>query len=274
MLDLARLSRLIGNFRPHQVYHLAALANPVESLDRPTEYFRTNVQGTVNLLEALRIHNLVARILLVSLSEVYREDQEGGPLRESAPLLPRTPYGCSKMLSEEVGRHYWNTYGSRVVIARPFNHAGPGQRQDFVVVDFCEQIARAEWEAERSACSVRNILVGDLTRVRDFLDVRDVACAYVGLAEEGVEGETYNVCSQVETRIGTILHTALASARVKIGAKRSPEKCRISELEFVIGDNHKLLTLLDWTPNYSLVRTVTDTLDEWRVSVEEAVSSG
>lgn len=259
ILDLDRLCELMNEFRPDYVYHLAALVHPARSREEPHGYYLVNVQGTVNLLEAVRRSGCDARVLLVSSSEVYGNPGLEVRVTEDTPPAPVNPYGSSKLLSEGVGRQYRRSYGCRVVTARPFNHSGPGQSEDFVISDFCRQIASIE-QGEREP----KILVGNLAPVREFLDVRDVVSAYVGLAEKGVEGEAYNICRGEGTEIREILRLALAQSRLEIEVVVSPEKYRPCTGERVVGSNRKLRSLLNWTPRYTLEQTIQDTLDYWR----------
>jgi GDP-4-dehydro-6-deoxy-D-mannose reductase len=272
ILDFDQLVGLTADFQPDSVYHLAALPNPSQSLKEPREYYRVNVQGTVNLLDALRKNQIDARILLISTSQVYGNSSPGVLLSEDAPLEPNNPYASSKRLSEEIALQYRKQFSSRVVITRPFNHTGPGQSEDFVLSDFCRQIALLELEAARSGKSDQKILVGNLKSTLDFLDVRDVVQAYSGLAEEGVEGEIYNICSGVGTEVSEILDTAIALAEVDIELEVSARKLDKKGEGWLVGNNQKLCSLLDWTPRYSLQQTITDTLNAWRVLLKNQPS--
>jgi GDP-4-dehydro-6-deoxy-D-mannose reductase len=272
ILDFDQLVGLTADFQPDSVYHLAALPNPSQSLKEPREYYRVNVQGTVNLLDALRKNQIDARILLISTSQVYGNSSPGVLLSEDAPLEPNNPYASSKRLSEEIALQYRKQFSSRVVITRPFNHTGPGQSEDFVLSDFCRQIALLELEAARSGKSDQKILVGNLKSTLDFLDVRDVVQAYSGLADEGVEGEIYNICSGVGTEVSEILDTAIALAEVDIELEVSARKLDKKGEGWLVGNNQKLCSLLDWTPRYSLQQTITDTLNAWRVLLKNQPS--
>jgi len=269
ILDFDKLAHLAADFEPDFVYHLAALPNPSESLERPREYYRVNVQGTVNLLDALWRNQIDARILLVSTSQVYGKSAPGVLLSEDSPLEPDNPYASSKRLSEEIALQYRKQFSSRVVITRPFNHTGPGQSEDFVISDFCRQIAMLELEAAHSGKSDRKMCVGSLKSTLDFLDVRDVVRAYAGLAEKGVEGEIYNICSGVGTEISEILDTAISLAEVDIELAVSTRKLDMKGDGWLVGNNQKLFSLLDWTPHYTLQQTIADTLKAWRVTLKE-----
>jgi GDP-4-dehydro-6-deoxy-D-mannose reductase len=263
LLDFGCLAGIVAETRPDQVFHLAGLTSPADSLRRPREYFQANVQGVVNLLEAVRLNSNHARILLVSSAEVYGAGRSGEPIKEDTAPDPSNPYGVSKLLGELAALHFRRCFGSRLVLARPFNHGGPGQRADFVISDFCRQIAELESETGLNA-GRPSLKVGNLSSARDFLDVRDVVKAYAGLAEKGLDGEIYNVCSGVGTGIQEVLRIAISLARVPVEIEVSPEKHRPGKGARLVGDNTKLLHLLDWRPEFSLRQTISDTLEFWR----------
>jgi len=263
ILDFPCLLQIVSNFQPDQIYHLASLTRPSESLRIPREYYLVNVQGTVSILEAMRQAVPQARCLLVSSAEVYACSTCSTPIDETCQPIPSNPYGASKILAELVGLRYCQDFGSRVVVARPFNHSGPGQRESFVVSDFCRQAVLLE----NKSGGDRIIQVGNLASARDFLDVRDVVAAYVGLAEKGTAGEIYNIASGQVTSIQTILDTVLRLAKVKIQVEVSAEKYRPGAGQPMVGSSQKLHKLLGWQPRYTLEQTIADTMDFWRQRV-------
>lgn len=261
LLDFERVKGLVAGFKPDLVFHLAALSNPSQSWENPRRYLENNIQGTVNLLEAIRTQCPGARLLLVSSSHVYAPPPDGRPLSEEAALQAASPYACSKLVCEEIARHYCEKLGLKVVIARPFNHSGPGQSPDFVISDFCRQIAEVERTPNEWPRLVR---VGNLEPVRDFLDVRDVVRAYLLLALKGQVGQAYNVCSGQGTSIRTILETALSLARATIQAEEDSQRRRKGEPDAVVGDSSKLRKLGGWAPSIGLRETVQAVLESWR----------
>ena len=130
-----------------------------------------------------------------------------------------------------------------------------------------------EQEAARSGKSDQKMLVGNLNSTVDFLDVRDVVRAYTGLAAKGVEGETYNVCSGVGTQISEILDAAINLTELNLELEVSSSKSRKRDEGWLVGDNQKLRSILDWTPQYSLRQTIQDTLNAWRAVVKKENSS-
>jgi len=260
VLDFPCLLRIVAEFQPDQVYHLASLTHPSESLRIPRQYYLVNVQGTVNMLEAVRQTTPHARFLLISSAEVYACSTGVGPIEEAWQAVASNPYGASKILAEQVAFRYYRDFGSQVVVVRPFNHSGPGQRPSFVISDFCRQAVALENQAEGE----RVIQVGNLASARDFLDVRDVVTAYVGLAEKGAAGDIYNIASGQATSIQTILDTVLRLAKVGIRVEVSPEKYRPGTAQPMVGSSEKLRRVLGWQPKYSLEQTIADTMEYWR----------
>jgi GDP-4-dehydro-6-deoxy-D-mannose reductase len=259
ILDFPGVVRVVADFQPDQVFHLAGLTRPSESLRKPREYYLVNVLGTVNLLEALRQAAAEARCLLVSSAEVYACSSCRGPIDETCRPVPSNPYGLSKLLAEQVGLRYFRDFGSRVVIARAFNHSGPGQNDSFVISDFCRQAVILENQSRGGT-----IQVGNLASSRDFLDVRDVVAAYIALAEKGEAGEIYNIASGKATSIQTILDTVVRLAETEIQAEVSTEKYRPVVGQPLVGTSAKLQKLVGWQPRYPLEQTIADTMDYWR----------
>ena len=264
LLDFETLSRSLKEFLPDTVFHLAALSDPAHSRRKPRDYLVNNLTSTVNLLESVRLFAAQAKIILVSSSAVYASSDEF--LNEESPTSPASPYAGSKLLCEEIGGLYFRHYGSRIVTVRPFNHAGPGQTGPFVIADFCRQIAEREREREREGPG--SIRVGCLDAVCDFLDVRDVVQAYAILAERGVEGQIYNLCSGQGTSIDGVLRTALSFSETAIQAVPVTEKEGASRPTRTVGDGGKIRAL-GWSPGFTLRETIQDSLDFWRRRLEQ-----
>jgi GDP-4-dehydro-6-deoxy-D-mannose reductase len=264
LLDFVRLKRLVQECRPAFVYHLAGRVHPRESLSRPRDYYLTNVQGTVNLLEAMRQSQITARVLVVSSSKVYgRVPAEVQQIDESQPPKPETPYAVSKYLAEEVALQYFHNYETRVIIARPFNHSGPGQPTGFVIPDFCKQVAEIEaLSPERQADT--ELRVGDLSPVRDFLDVRDVVAAYETLLKKGRPGDSYNVASGSGVSVKRMLDLLFGESSLPAFPEVSSGTVEAAPSDRHVGDNGKLQEATGWTAQYTLKQTLRDTLEYWR----------
>ena len=251
------LSSALDDASPDVIYHLAALTHVGRSWDDPTATMQVNVMGTLTLLEAARRIAAPPRVVLISSAEVYGAG-EGVAITEASPLRPVTPYAASKAASEFLGLQAFLGRGLEVVRARPFNHVGPGQGDTFVVAALARRIA----EIERSGGG--SIPVGNLAAARDFTDVRDVVRAYRLLAQFGVAGEVYNVCSGDARTIQELFDILISNAEVPIRTHNDPELFRPIDVPVLIGDSTKIAELCGWKPEIELDETLAAVLEDWR----------
>src|SRR3989442_10255436 len=241
--NAVRFREVLEACRPDGVIHLAAQASVRRSWQASDETFAVNVTGASHLLEALT-DRPETRVLLVGSAQQYGLAAAGRPLVETDPLQPRSPYGVSKVAQELVGALYRRHFGLPVIVARPFNHTGPGQSTEYAIGAFSAQVAEIE-RGDREPV----LRVGWLESRRDYLDVRDVADAYRLLIEAGEPGEVYNVASGRAERVGDLLDILIDAAGLKdaveIVADRSP---RPGDPEVLVGDSSKLQKGLGWKP--------------------------
>ena len=256
--DAARIAADLRAAAPDVVYHLAALTHVGRSWSEPGETFRVNAMGTLNLLEAAAGCDTPPVVVLVSSAEVYGPVTDARRLDEHAELRPVTPYAVSKVAAEFLGLQAFLGRGLHVVRARPFNHVGPGQSDDFVVSALARRMIEAEINRDPT------IQVGNLAASRDFTDVRDVVTAYRLLASKGAAGEVYNVCSGRALTIAALAAemTHLLSYEVKL--VEDPALFRPVEVPVLVGDASKLVAVTGWSPTIPLASTLSDVLDYWR----------
>jgi GDP-4-dehydro-6-deoxy-D-mannose reductase len=254
ILDAAALARAVADARPDAVYHLAGFAHVGQSWDRPAEVFRVNAEGTLNVLEAARLcPSGMPRVLVVSSAEVYgRVAPEAVPLAESSPIRPVTPYAASKAAAEVVALQAWLGREVPAVIARPFNHTGPGQLADFAVPAFARRIAEA---ADGGV-----LRVGNLSARRDITDVRDVVRAYRLLVERGRPGQAYNVCSAGDVAMDEVVQRLLALSGKALHIEVDPELVRPADVPVLRGDFSRLADETGWQPEIALDQTLADVL--------------
>ncbi len=251
LTDRDAVRRAILEERPERIVHLAGLAFVPDSWKSPSEALRSNTLTSVTLLETARELGWKGRFLLASTSDVYgAASPEELPLREDAPLRPESPYAATKAAAEALCQFFMRD-GIEVIIARPFNHLGPGQRAEFVAPAFLTRIAEA------IAAGVPVIRVGELGAVRDFTDVRDVVRAYAALLERGAPGEVYNICSAAPAAIREVLELSLAVAGAKVSYEVDPELLRPGMANARYGDNAKIRAL-GWQPEITLKQTIQD----------------
>jgi GDP-4-dehydro-6-deoxy-D-mannose reductase len=156
------------------------------------------------------------------------------------------------------------------VLARTFNHTGPGRGAAFAESSFARQIAQIE-----AGRAPPVLMVGNLEAVRDFTDVRDVVRAYGALLEKGAAGAAYNVCCGRGRSMREMLEMLLAGSRTRVEVKVDPGRLRPSDVPVQVGDPSKLRTATGWEPRIPLDRTLADLLDDWRRRTRpETPSSG
>jgi GDP-4-dehydro-6-deoxy-D-mannose reductase len=241
------------------VVHLAGLANLGASFDNPMLYVTTNIGIEVNLFETALAQQAWPRFLIISSSTIY-DSKAPLPLTENSPAEPSSPYAVSKIGQEQMA-HYYHGRGFESIIARPFNHIGPGQGPGFIVPDLAKQIIEAEKGGDQE------LLVGNLDAQRDYTDVRDIVRAYRLLLDKGRPGEIYNICSGQARSGHDILKGLLASTDCKPEIKQDPAKMRPSDNPLIYGSRQKLTDDTGWQPAIPIETTLADVIADWRSRV-------
>ena len=250
---------------PRAVVHLAALSSVADSWEEGAEVWRVNVVGTVCVLDAVRALAPGARVLVVSTGQVYGQAEEV-PTTEEARIAPLSPYAASKAAAElacgQAARD-----GLDVVIARAFQHEGPGRDERFAVGSWAAQIARAE-ETDGGV-----VKVGDLSARRDITDVRDVCRAYALFLDPSVPAGTYNVATGQAVEMQAVLDLLVGLARCPIEVETDPARSRPTDLALVCGDPSRLRAATGWQPTIPLEQTLADALEAARAAVTERVKA-
>jgi GDP-4-dehydro-6-deoxy-D-mannose reductase len=250
---------LLTDVAPDVIYHLAGRSDVGASWNEPITTFEVNALGTVSVLDAARRAG-VGRVVVVSSADVYGTvGPDALPLTEDQPACPRSPYGASKQAAEAAAVQYWRGHRLETVVARPFNHLGPGQRTSFIAASFANQIARAEAEGGGT------LLHGDLTPQRDMTDVRDVVRAYRLLAVDGQPGEIYNVCSGRSISMEQLLESLLALTDGSVDRQVDQALLRPVDLPALRGSFDKLAAATGWRPLIDLETTLAAVLDDARL---------
>lgn len=267
LLDAEAVRTAVRQSCPFAVFHLAAFTSARLSWERPEEVLRMNVGMALNVLGAVRSEMPASVVLLVGSGQVYGHPK-ALPVTEDAPLEPRNPYAVSKVAADLLGGHYASAHGLRVVRLRPFNHAGPGQADEYVLAAIARQVA----EAEHAGLDEVVLRTGDVSAGRDFTDVRDVVRAYALAAS--AEPEAYNVCSGRSTTIAELIEIVRGEARLSVRHEVDPARVRAHEPSEMRGSHDRLTAATGWKPEVSLTETVRATLEWWRVSLDEAPTLG
>jgi len=230
------------------VAHLAAVASGGDARRDSGGAWDINASGTARIAEALASGGAAAApvLLVASTAEVYGAST--GTMLRSEDDVPRpcSPYAASKLAGELAAEEVARRTGLRVVVARAFPHTGAGQDHRFVAPAF----ARRLWEAKRAG--VRQVAVGNLDPVRDFLHVDDVVDAYVRILESGRSGTTYNIASGVAVTIGDVFERLRALVGAQVEAVPDPTLRRNADIAHLVGDATRLRRETGWAPCRSL----------------------
>ena len=258
--DADAVARALADAQPSAVYHCAGIADVERARADVSHALRVNVMGTHAVLDGLtraRLHDVP--VLVTCSALVYKPSAEA--LSEQSPLAHSTPYGVTKLAQEMRAA----AHPDRVLIVRPFNHAGPRQSAAFAMSSFARQIAQAEAGSRPPV-----LRVGNLDSRRDITDVRDTVRAYRLLVERGQTGEPYNVCRGTAYRVGDLLERLVGMSKLSIEVEVDPQRLRPSDNPIVLGDPGRLRSATGWSPQFTIDRTLSDLLDYWR----EAVAGG
>ena len=232
------------------VFHLGALIAIPYSYLAPESYVRTNILGTLNVLQAVRELG-VRRLVHTSTSEVYGSAQFV-PMTEAHPLVGQSPYSASKIAADKLAESYHRSFETPVVTLRPFNTFGPRQSARAVIPAIAVQLLAR-----------RPVKLGDTRPTRDFVFVDDTADAFLRAATvRGIEGLTVHTGGGREIAIGDLPAMIGAAAGLPVEVEADPQRIRpaASEVERLHADASLARDRLGWTPSISveegLARTV------------------
>lgn len=260
--DAACVDRALEAARPDAVIHLAAQSSVPASWADPLGCYRVNYIGTRNLLESIQRFSPQARLLSISSGELYgSRPPDSAACRETDLLHPISPYAQTKAAAEFLAAAAARN-GADIIRVRAFNHTGAGQTDRFVASSFARQIA--EIEAGLRPPVMR---VGNLSSIRDFLDVDDVIRAYLALLQPSVPADVYNVASGKQTPIQSLLDILIAASTApsRIEIETDPELLRPTDCLF--GDATRLQQTTDWRPQIAFESTLAGLLEAWRQTV-------
>lgn len=255
--DLSAVKEFVSASAPDYVLHLAAQSFVPRSFEDPRETLEINLLGTLNLLQALRDAGFSGRMLYVSSGDIYgRVPDSHLPVDESRIPEPRNPYAVSKVAAEQLCLQWHRAHDLDVIIARPFNHIGPGQRDDFVIPSIAKQIV-----AMKSSGPPFLLEVGDIDVTRDMTDVRDIVAAYAALLKSGRAGQVYVVASGVESSIRELLRLMCEAEGVDPEIQQDPTRMRPAEQRRMVASPALLTETTGWMPSIPIRKTLEDILE-------------
>lgn len=225
------------------VFHLAALIAIPFSYHSPDSYVETNIKGTLNVLQAARRFG-TQRVVVTSTSEVYGTAKYV-PIDESHPHQGQSPYSATKIGADRLAESFFRSFGTPVIIARPFNTYGPRQSARAVIPTVITQLLSGETV----------LRLGSVSPTRDFNFVSDTVEGFIALAEcDAAIGEEVNIATGVEHTIGDVANFLISEINPEAIIVTDEQRLRpdASEVFRLMGDNTKITKLTGWRPAYDL----------------------
>lgn len=229
------------------VIHLAAVSGSRDAGADKGYAWGVNAGGTARVLDVLVQRNSQARIVVVSSSMVYGEGA-GRANQETDAVRPLSAYGATKLGTEICALQFAEQHNLRIMVARPWPHTGPHQQSGRQFPDWLARLRKGE----------RQIQFGDPEAIRDYLDVRDVARAYLALVERGTPGEIYNIATGIGHTFNQLFSMLARAAGVQATMVASPDRRRGWDEQFSVGAPEKLSRQTGWTPAYDFEQTLRD----------------
>jgi len=263
--DYSSIEKILSDLKPDAIFHLAAQSYVDFSFLSPMSTLQTNIIGTANLLEVVKILKLKERydpvIHVCSTSEVYGQVKKDEiPIKETNSLRPASPYAVSKVGEDMLALQYFLSWKLKTIRTRMFTHEGPRRGEVFAPSNFAKQVAAIESGKQKNI-----VMVGNLESVRTFMDVRDAVKAYWLLVNKCTPGEVYNIGGVETMTIGDMLNKLIGFSKKKnIEIKIDPKRLRPSDVTLQIPSVEKFTQQTGWKPNIRFDQTLKDMLDYWR----------
>jgi len=267
LLDRGSLSRIIEISKPDIVYHFAAQSFPESSFLTPTTTLQTNVIGTTNLMEELRIardRKVIGNpiILSVASSEVYGMPLEGDdiPIKETNPIRAANPYSISKVGHDLMSQYYHKAYDMNIIITRMFSHEGSRRGKRFALSSFAHQIVQNE-----KGNGDGYIRHGNLDSTRTYNHIDDAVEAYWLAVTKCDYGEVYNIGGDDTMTVGDALDLLISKSTLSnLKKKVDQSRIRPTDITLQIPNSEKFRNKTGWKPKKGLNEICDDLLNYWR----------
>ena len=264
--DRSSISKILYEVEPDVVYHFAAQSFPESSFKTPTYTLNTNVIGTTNLLEELRLAQerimLSPVIISVSSSEVYgNPEPDEVPIKETNPIRAANPYSISKVGHDLMSQYYYDAFNLKIIITRMFSHEGKRRGKIFALSSFAYQVVQNE-----KGLGDYTIKHGNLDSVRTYNHIDDAVHAYWLAVDKCDYGEVYNIGGDYTCTVGDALDMLISRSTIKDKLKKvlDSDRVRPTDITLQIPDSTKFREKTGWKPTKGLEEICDDLLDYWR----------
>ena len=266
LTDLSACIRCLQEVKPDYVIHLAAQSFVPDSFMNPLATLRTNVEGSANLFEAIRLTEIDPIIYVAGSSEYYGDVAPNEiPIKETNPSRPANPYAASKVAVDAYADMYHRYFGLKIIRTRFFTHCGPGRTMLSFENSFARQIALIE-----AGKQVSVIKAGNLNSIRTIADVRDAVRGVYLAVQKCVPGEVYNIGGDTTKSVGEVLEylCSLSPMKELIEVEIDPRLLRKADVTLQIPCVEKFIKATGWSPQIPFEQTMHDILQFWRARVK------
>ena len=259
MTDLSSLIRIIQKCKPDEIYNLAAQSHVRISFDQPIYTSNVTGIGALNLLEAVKLINPTIRVYQASSSEMFGNNiDDDGYQRETTPMNPVSPYGCSKVFAYNIGRNYRNSYGMFISNGILFNHESPRRGTNFVT----NKVVKSAVEIKKGLRD--ELVLGNMDATRDWGHAKDYVEAMWLILQQD-EPDDFVCSTGISHSVKDLVEYVFGKLELDINkhVKVNEKYFRPEELKNLKGDSSKLRSKTGWKPNYTFESMLDEMIDYW-----------
>lgn len=264
LTDPISIETVINKLQPHEIYHLAAQSHVQISFDLPQYTLDVNGGGTLAVLEAVRRFSPHSKVYHAATSEMFGNSVDSdGFQRETTPMVPVSPYGCSKLYAHTLCRNYAQSYGLFVSSGILFNHESPRRGINFVTNKVALEAAKIKLGLSKK------LILGNLDAKRDWGHAKDyIEGMWMMLQQDNADnyilatGETRSVREMVNYVFNRV------DLDIDMYIDNSQKYHRPEELHYLRGDSTKARTVLGWSPKISFDNMMDEMVDYWLVKLK------